>query len=53
MQLMVHSGVPIINGILTTNNEEQALQRASASHEDKGSEFAYSLLETLSLLETI
>ena len=47
MNVMLKNSKPIINGILTVNNEEQAQVRASKSQDDKGKEFALSLIQVL------
>jgi 6,7-dimethyl-8-ribityllumazine synthase len=42
-------GIPIGNGILTVENEEQALVRADAAQKDKGGEAAKAALAMLAL----
>lgn len=44
-------GIPIGNGILTTENEEQALVRADPAQKDKGGEAAKAALALLTLAE--
>ena len=44
-------GVPIGNGILTVENEEQALVRADPTQKDKGGEAAKAAIALLSLKE--
>lgn len=44
-------GIPIGNGILTTENEEQALVRADPAQSDKGGEAAKAALALLALSE--
>lgn len=44
-------GIPIGNGILTTENEEQALVRADPAQKDKGGEAAKAALALLALAE--
>lgn len=44
-------GIPIGNGILTTENEEQALVRADPAQKNKGGEAAQAALELLKLSE--
>lgn len=46
-QLSMLSSVPVMFGVLTTNNEDQALQRAGGTHGNKGAEAAESALEIL------
>jgi 6,7-dimethyl-8-ribityllumazine synthase len=45
MTASLETEIPIINGILACNTEEQALERASRSKEDKGKELAQSCLQ--------
>ncbi len=47
------TGVPIIFGVLTTENLEQALERAEAGRGNKGREAALGALEMADLLEKI
>jgi len=51
VQASLEEKKPIIFGVLTTNNEEQALERSDANRGNKGAEFARSamqMIETLS-----
>lgn len=45
MQLGLMSGVPVIFGVLTTENEAQALDRAGGAHGHKGEEAAVAALQ--------
>ncbi len=45
MSVSLETEIPIINGILACNTEEQAEERASRSKEDKGRELALSCLQ--------
>ena len=45
MQLGLMSGLPVIFGVLTTNTEEQALERAGGKHGNKGAEAAATALQ--------
>ncbi|NIA20164.1 MAG: 6,7-dimethyl-8-ribityllumazine synthase, partial [Xanthomonadaceae bacterium] len=45
--------LPIAFGILTTNNVEQAIERAGTKSGNKGWDAAVSLLETIDLLHNI
>lgn len=45
MQLGLMSGVPVIFGVVTTNTEEQARERAGGKHGNKGSEAAATALQ--------
>jgi 6,7-dimethyl-8-ribityllumazine synthase len=47
------TGVPVIFGVLTTENLEQALERAEAGRGNKGREAALGALEMADLLEKI
>lgn len=49
MQLGLMSDVPVIFGVLTPNNEEQARERAGGSKGDKGREAAITALKMVSL----
>ena len=44
MQLGLMSGIPVIFGVLTTNTEEQAKDRAGGKHGNKGAEAAHAAL---------
>ena len=50
MTVALETDIPVINGILACNTEEQAKERASRSHEDKGKELALSCLQLCSEL---
>lgn len=45
MQLGLMSGIPVIFGVLTTNTEEQAKDRAGGKHGNKGAEAAVAALQ--------
>ncbi len=47
------SGIPVIYGVLTTNDEQQALERAGGSRGDKGIESAHAALKMISLKEQL
>jgi len=47
------SGVPVIFGVLTTENVEQALERAALTRGNKGGEAMEVALETANLLRTL
>jgi 6,7-dimethyl-8-ribityllumazine synthase len=49
MQVMIKHGKPIAFGVLTTDNEQQALDRADGKLGNKGSEAAETLLKSLLL----
>jgi len=48
-QLGLLSNIPCIFGVLTTNDEAQALDRAGGSHGNKGSEAALSAIQMAAL----
>ena len=47
--LSTQSNIPLIFGILTTQNEEQALDRALADRMNKGKEFAETAIEMVKI----
>jgi len=49
-QLMLQTGKPVAFGVLTTENEEQALERVGGKHGHKGEEAAEVVLEMVGLL---
>ena len=49
MQLGLETGIPVIFGVLTTNNLEQALDRAGGRHGNKGTEAAVTAIRMASL----
>jgi 6,7-dimethyl-8-ribityllumazine synthase len=51
MNVMLATGKPIANGILTTENEAQALDRVGGAHGNKGFDAAQVLIEMIDLLE--
>lgn len=53
MQVSLEAGLPIMFGVLTTDSIEQAMERAGTKAGNKGADAAFSLLETLNLLERI
>ena len=48
-QLMLNTKKPCVFGVLTTNTEQQAIDRSNGSHGDKGKEVAITALQLLSL----
>ncbi len=52
-QISLQSGVPVGFGLLTTDNLEQAIERAGSKAGNKGVEAAAALLETVRVLEQI
>lgn len=53
MQLGLTSGKPIIFGVLTPNDEQQAIDRSSGVHGNKGIEAAMTLLQMLQLAKNL
>lgn len=53
MRVSLETGVPIIFGVLTTENEEQALARAGGAHGNKGADAVDTAVETVGLLRTL
>ena len=49
MQLGIMSDKPVIFGVLTTNDEAQAIARATGAKGDKGSESAWTMLKMIDL----
>jgi 6,7-dimethyl-8-ribityllumazine synthase len=52
-QVGLETGVPVVFGVLTTENEQQALDRAGGSEGNKGDEAARTAVEMVTLLRTI
>jgi 6,7-dimethyl-8-ribityllumazine synthase len=52
-QVSLASGVPVIFGVLTTDNIEQAVERAGTKAGNKGFEAAVSAIEMANLLKSI
>ena len=53
MQLSLVTGKPVIFGVLTPNDKEQALDRAGGKHGNKGDEAAQTLVEMIDLNRTL
>lgn len=51
--LQLETGKPVVFGVLTTDNEEQAANRIGGSHGHKGEDAAHVLLEMLNLKKSI
>jgi len=49
--IALDTGLPIINGILTTDSIEQAIERAGTKAGNKGAEAAVTAIEMVSLLK--
>ncbi len=53
MQLNLTLPVPVIFGVLTVNNEEQAKERIGGSHGHKGEEAAITAMKMISLVKNL
>jgi len=47
------TGLPVINGVLTTDSIEQAIERSGTKAGNKGSEAALTAIEMVNLLKAI
>lgn len=52
-QVSLNTGIPVIFGVLTTENIEQAIERAGAKSGNKGSDAAKTAIEMVSLYNSI
>lgn len=52
-QLSLQNDIPVIFGVLTTNNIEEAIERAGTKAGNKGSEAAFAAIEMANLLKNI
>jgi 6,7-dimethyl-8-ribityllumazine synthase len=52
-QVALQSGLPVINGILTTDTIEQAIERAGTKAGNKGAEAALGAVEMVSILKLL
>lgn len=52
-QVAMETGVPVAFGVITTDTDEQAIDRAGVKHGNKGSEAALSALEMVNVLEQL
>ncbi|MCH8493383.1 6,7-dimethyl-8-ribityllumazine synthase [Aliidiomarina sp.] len=52
-QVAMETGVPVAFGVITTDTDEQAIDRAGVKHGNKGSEAALSALEMINVLEQL
>jgi len=52
-QVTLNTGVPVAFGVITTDTDEQAIDRAGVKHGNKGSEAALSALEMINVLDQI
>ena len=52
-QILLQTGLPIMFGVLTTNNIEEAIERAGTKAGNKGSDVAFGALEMIDLIKNI
>lgn len=52
-QVSLKTGLPVLFGVLTTDNIEQAIERAGTKAGNKGYDCALSAIEMMNLLEAI
>jgi 6,7-dimethyl-8-ribityllumazine synthase len=52
-QAGLDTGIPVVFGVLTTNDEQQALDRAGGREGNKGDEAARTAVEMVSLLRAL
>lgn len=52
-QVSLHSGTPVVFGVLTTDTIEQAIERAGTKMGNKGTEAALAAIEMVNLLKQI
>jgi 6,7-dimethyl-8-ribityllumazine synthase len=52
-EVSVQTGVPVMFGVLTTENMEQALDRAGGKHGNKGWDSAMAAMQTASVLDQL
>nr|BET44601.1 MAG: 6,7-dimethyl-8-ribityllumazine synthase [Candidatus Aschnera chinzeii] len=53
MEISINYDIPITCGILTTENVNQAIERAGVKHGNKGSDAALAALEMINIISTI
>ena len=52
-QVSLHTGIPVIFGVLTTDNIEQAIERAGTKAGNKGADAAKSAIEMVNLYKLV
>lgn len=52
-QISLHTGLPVMFGVLTTNNIEEAIERAGTKVGNKGADAAFGALEMIDLIKNI
>ena len=53
VQISLHTGLPVMFGVLTTNNIEEAIERAGTKAGNKGADAAFGALEMIDLIKNI
>ena len=52
-QISLQTGLPVLFGVLTTNNIEEAIERAGTKAGNKGADVAFGALEMIDLIKNI
>ena len=52
-QISLQTGLPVMFGVLTTNNIEEAIERAGTKAGNKGADAAFSAIEMINLIKEI
>ena len=52
-QISLQTGLPVMFGVLTTNNIEEAIERAGSKAGNKGADVAFGALEMIDLIKNI
>lgn len=52
-QASLDSGIPVVFGVLTTNSEEQAIERAGSAAYNRGRDAAYTAIEMATLMKQL
>ena len=52
-QISLHTGLPVMFGVLTTNNIEEAIERAGTKAGNKGADAAFGALEMIDFIKNI
>jgi len=52
-QVAIHQNIPVVFGVLTTENEEQALERCGGKHGHKGKEAVDTAIEMVATLRRL
>ncbi len=52
-QVSLNTGIPVVFGVLTTDNIEQAIERAGTKSGNKGSDAAKTAIEMANLIKTV